>query len=62
VPRRKTEQLTAFELEIMSVLWEMGPAKSLVVSLLETRHLTPEKLSRLNELLDKSYEVGRGKD
>jgi BlaI family transcriptional regulator, penicillinase repressor len=130
VPRRKTEQLTTFELEIMNVLWETGPAnvqtvqqrlsrgsayttvqtmlnvlhrkgkvrrkikdrayyyqpavsrrqvasqaigeiierlfggsaESLVMSLLETRHLTPEKLSRLNELLDKSDEVGRGKD
>jgi BlaI family penicillinase repressor len=130
VPRKKTEQLTAFELEIMNVLWETGPAnvqtvqqrlrrqsayttvqtmlnvlhrkgkvrrklrdrayfyqpaisrrqvatqaigdiierlfggsaESLVMSLLEARHLTPEKLSRLNELLDKSDEEGRGKD
>lgn len=130
MPRRKTEQLTPFELEIMNVLWETGPAnvqtvqqrlsresayttvqtmlnvlhrkgkvrrkikdrayfyqpsvsrrqvasqaigdiierlfggsaESLVMSLLEARHLTPEKLSRLNELLDKSDEVGRGKD
>jgi BlaI family transcriptional regulator, penicillinase repressor len=130
VPRRKSEQLTPFELEIMNVLWETGPAnvqtvqqrlrrrsayttvqtmlnvlhrkgkvsrrlrdkayyyrpvvsrrqvatqaigdiierlfggsaESLVMSLLETRHLTPEKLSRLNELLDKSDEVDGGKD
>jgi predicted transcriptional regulator len=130
VPRKKTEQLTPFEMEIMNVLWETGPAsvqtvqqrlarqsayttvqtmlnvlhrkgkvrrklkdrayyyqpavsrrqvasqaigdiierlfggsaESLVMSLLETRHLTPEKLSRLNKLLDKSDEVGRGKD
>lgn len=130
MPRRKTEQLTTVELEIMTVLWETGPAtvqtvqqrltrqsayttvqtmlnvlhrkgkvkrkikdrayyyqpvvsrrqvasqaigeiierlfggsaESLVMSLLETRHLTPEKLSRLNELLDKSDEVGHGKD
>jgi BlaI family penicillinase repressor len=130
VPRRKSEQLTPFELEIMHVLWETGPAnvqtvqqrlsresayttvqtmlnvlhrkgkvrrkikdrayyyqpavsrrqvasqaigdiierlfggsaESLVMSLLETRHLTPEKLSRLNKLLDESDEGGRGKD
>jgi predicted transcriptional regulator len=130
VPRRKNEQLTPFELEIMKVLWETGPAnvqtvqqrlkresayttvqtmlnvlhrkgkvrrrlkdrayyyqpavsrrqvasqaigdiierlfggsaESLVMSLLETRHLTPEKLSKLNKLLDESDEVGRGKD
>ena len=130
MPRKKTEQLTPFEMEIMNVLWETGPAsvqtvqqrlarqsayttvqtmlnvlhrkgkvrrklkdrayyyqpavsrrqvasqaigdiierlfggsaESLVMSLLETRHLTPEKLSRLNKLLDKSDEVGRGKD
>lgn len=130
MPRRKTEQLTPFEMEIMNVLWETAPAnvqavqqrlprqsayttvqtmlnvlhrkgkvrrkikdrayyyqpavsrrqvasqavgeiierlfggsaESLVMSLLETRHLTPEKLSRLNELLDKSDEAGRGED
>lgn len=130
MPRRKTEQLTPFEMEIMNVLWETGPAnvqtvqqkltrqsayttvqtmlnvlhrkgkvrrkikdrayyyrpavsrrqvasqaigdiierlfggsaESLVMSLLETRHLTPEKLSRLNKLLDESGEDGRGKD
>jgi predicted transcriptional regulator len=39
-----------------------GSAESLVMSLLETRHLTPEKLSRLNELLDESGEGGHGKD
>ena len=30
-----------------------GSAESLVMSLVETRHLTPEKLSRLHKLVDK---------
>jgi len=118
--RRKTEQLTPLELEIMHVLWEIGPAnvqkvqahlnrelayttvqtmlnilhrkgkvkrtlkerayfykpavsrrqvvgqhmndiverlfggsaESLVMSLVETKHLTPEKLARLQKLLE----------
>src|SRR3989441_8333608 len=122
--RRKTEQLTPLELEIMHVLWETGPvnvqtvqqhlerelayttvqtmlnillrkgkvkrtlkdrayfykpavsrsqfvshavsdmvdrlfggsAESLVMSLVETKHLTPEKLARLNRLLEKPEE------
>ena len=33
-----------------------GSAESLVMSLLETKHLTPEKLDRLNNLLKKSQE------
>jgi predicted transcriptional regulator len=124
--RQKTEQLTPLELEIMHVLWEMGPAnvqsvqqklerplayttvqtmlnilhrkgkvkrvlkerayfykpavsrrqvaslhvgdmverlfggsaENLVMSLLETKHLTPAKLARLNELLTKTREAG----
>lgn len=119
--RKKTEQLTPLELEIMKVLWETGPAnvqtvqqqlgrelayttvqtmlnvlhrkgkakrtlkdrayfyrpavsrsqvighavgdliermfggsaESLVMSLVETRHLTPEKLAKLNKLVEK---------
>ncbi|HWO03118.1 MAG TPA: BlaI/MecI/CopY family transcriptional regulator [Blastocatellia bacterium] len=31
-----------------------GSAESLVISLVETKHLTPEKLDRLNKLLKKS--------
>ena len=122
--RRKTEQLTPLELEIMHVLWETGPAnvqavqqklerelayttvqtmlnilhrkgkvkrtlkerayfykpavsrsqiaslhvgdmverlfggsaENLVMSLLETKHLTPAKLARLNKLLVQSKE------
>lgn len=122
--RRKTEHLTPLELEIMHVLWEMGPAnvqtvqqklerelayttvqtmlnilhrkgkvkrtlkerayfykpavsrrqvaslhvgdlvdrlfggsaESLVMSLLETKHLTPAKLARLNKLLAQNKE------
>src|SRR5258705_5955927 len=122
--RRKSEQLTPLELEIMHVLWETGPAnvqtvqqklkrelvyttvqtmlnilhrkgkvkrtlkerayfykpavsrsqiaslhvgdmverlfggsaESLVMSLLETKHLTPAKLARLNKLLSQSKE------
>jgi predicted transcriptional regulator len=129
MPRKKNEQLTPLELEIMKVLWETGPAnvqtvqarlerelayttvqtmlnvlhrkdkvtrelkekayfyrpavsqsqvmkqtvgdivdrmfggsaESLVMSLLETRRLTPETLSRLNALLDKEAEDGRDK-
>jgi predicted transcriptional regulator len=38
-----------------------GSAESLVMSLLETRRLTPETLSRLNALLDKEAEDGRDK-
>src|SRR5499426_3028651 len=33
-----------------------GSAENLVMSLVETRHLTPEKLTRLNELLKESEE------
>jgi predicted transcriptional regulator len=33
-----------------------GSAESLVMSLLETKHLTPEKLARLQELVEKSNE------
>jgi BlaI family penicillinase repressor len=39
-----------------------GSAESLVLSLVETRHLTPEKLAELSALLDKSAEDGHGKD
>ena len=31
-----------------------GSAESLVISLVETKHLTPEKLARLNKLLEES--------
>ena len=129
MPRKKTEQLTPLELEIMQILWETGPAnvqtvqrrlergsayttvqtmlnvlhrkgkvtrelkdkayfyrpavsrrqvvgqavgdlverlfggsaEGLVMSLLETRQLTPEKLSRLNELLEKGQRDGQDK-
>lgn len=33
-----------------------GSAESLVMSLVETKHLTPQKLARLQELLDKEEE------
>lgn len=33
-----------------------GSAESLVMSLVETKHLTPEKLARLNQLLEKPRE------
>ena len=39
-----------------------GSAESLVMSLVETRHLTPEKLNELNELIDKAKEAGDGND
>lgn len=129
MPRRKTEQLTPLELEIMQILWETGPAnvqtvqrrlergsayttvqtmlnvlhrkgkvtrtlrdkayfyrpavsrrqvvgqavgdlverlfggsaEGLVMSLLETRRLTPEKLSRLNALVEKEPPDGQDK-
>ena len=35
-----------------------GSAESLVMSLVETRHLTPEKLSRLNKLIEKEARDG----
>ena len=35
-----------------------GSAETLVMTLLETKHLTPEKLNRLNQLLDKKEEEG----
>ncbi len=38
-----------------------GSAESLVMNLLETRRLTPEKLARLNEMLDRAGEDGDGK-
>lgn len=127
MPRKKSEQLTPLELELMKVLWETGPAsvqtvqqrlerelayttvqtmlnvlhrkgkvtralkekayfyspavsrrqvmgqavgdlvdrlfggsaESLVMSLVETRHLTPEKLSRLQQLLEKESPDGQ---
>jgi predicted transcriptional regulator len=33
-----------------------GSAESLVMSLLETKHLTPQKLARLNQLVSESQE------
>ncbi|HEV2843282.1 MAG TPA: BlaI/MecI/CopY family transcriptional regulator [Thermoanaerobaculia bacterium] len=39
-----------------------GSAESLVLSLVETRHLTPEKLAELSELLEKSGGAGHGDD
>jgi BlaI family penicillinase repressor len=39
-----------------------GSAESLVLSLVEARHLTPEKLAELSALVDKSEEDGDGKD
>ena len=39
-----------------------GSAESLVMSLVETKHLTPEKLDRLNKLLKKSQEASDGKN
>jgi predicted transcriptional regulator len=124
MPRQKSEQMTPLELEIMQVLWELGPAnvqtvqkelkrelayttvqtmltvlfrknrvkrtlkdkayiyrasvsrtqftghavrdfidrlfggsaEGLVVSLLQEKHLTPEKLKSLHELLEKENE------
>jgi predicted transcriptional regulator len=38
-----------------------GSAESLVMSLVETKHLTPEKLDRLNKLLKKAQEERDGK-
>jgi BlaI family transcriptional regulator, penicillinase repressor len=35
-----------------------GSAENLVMSLLETKHLTPQKLARLNRLLKASSKVG----
>ena len=37
-----------------------GSAESLVMSLVETKHLTPEKLAKLNQLMEKSKEEGDG--
>jgi BlaI family penicillinase repressor len=39
-----------------------GSAESLVMSLVETKHLTREKLDRLNKLLKKSQEESDGKN
>ena len=39
-----------------------GSAESLVMSLIETKHLTPEKLARLNRLLEESQEEGDGNE
>ncbi len=128
--RRKGENLTPLELEIMNVLWETGPAdvrgvqgklgrelayttvqtmlnilhkegkvkrqlkerayfyvpvvsrtqvarqtvgdlvdrlfdgsaESLVMSLVETKHLTPEKLAELKDLVERAEEKGRDAD
>ena len=37
-----------------------GSAESLVMSLVETRHLTPEKLSQLHKLLEKEADNDQG--
>lgn len=37
-----------------------GSAESLVMSLVESKHLTPEKLARLNQLLEEPREEGDG--
>lgn len=47
--------------DLVSRMFE-GSAESLVLSLVETRHLTPGKLAELSALLDKSEEDDRGKD
>ena len=39
-----------------------GSAENLVMSLVETKHLSAEKLDRLNQLLQKSQEESDGKD
>lgn len=39
-----------------------GSAESLVLSLVEARHLTPEKLAELSALVDQSEEDGHGRD
>jgi predicted transcriptional regulator len=39
-----------------------GSAEGLVMSMIETRHLTPEKLSKLNALIDKGEEKQDGND
>jgi predicted transcriptional regulator len=39
-----------------------GSADGLVLSLVETRHLTPEKLARLQKLLEESKEGKHGND
>jgi BlaI family penicillinase repressor len=39
-----------------------GSADSLVLSLVETRHLTPEKLARIQKLLERSKEAQHGND
>lgn len=36
-----------------------GSAEGLVMSLVETRHLTPEKLARLNRLVEQSQREGK---
>ena len=43
--------------DLVSRMFE-GSAESLVLSLVETRHLTPEKLAELSALIDKSEEDG----
>jgi predicted transcriptional regulator len=39
-----------------------GSAESLVLSLVETKHLTPEKLARLNALVEEKRPSGRTKE
>jgi BlaI family transcriptional regulator, penicillinase repressor len=39
-----------------------GSAESLVMSMVEHRHLTPEKLARLNQLLDEAEGADDGND
>lgn len=39
-----------------------GSAERLVMSLVESRHLTPAKLAELNKLLERAARAGRGKE
>lgn len=39
-----------------------GSAESLVMSMIEHRHLTPQKLAKLNKLLDEAKEARDGND
>ncbi len=47
--------------DLVSRMFE-GSAESLVLSLVESRQLTPEKLAELSALVDRSEEEGHGND
>ena len=59
-PAVSRNKLTGHAVAELIDRWFGGSAEGLVMSMLEARHLTPKRLARLNELVDK--EAGHDQD